>query len=57
MLIFRRVYNFEAVKYVTNFVRKWPQENVWAERIGKEVENCGLLHKEEHCNWITVPVK
>jgi hypothetical protein len=53
---FRRAYNFEAVAYVTNFARKRPQENVRAERIMNEVDNCGLLHKEEHCNWITVQV-
>lgn len=57
MIIFRRACNFEAVTYVINFARKWPQENVWAERIMKEVENCGLLHKEEYCNLITVQVK
>jgi hypothetical protein len=56
MIIFRRAYNLEAVTYVTNFARKRPQENVRAERIKKKKKNCVLLHKEEHCNWITVQV-
>ena len=47
----------ELYIYVANVARKQPQEKVWALRIMKEVEKCGLLHKEGHCNWITVQVK
>lgn len=56
-IIIRRGLQLRSITHVTNFMKKLPQENVWAERITKKMEKFGVLHNEVHRNWITVQVK